>query len=459
MASNGSRSEALSNVDSAWLRMEDPTNLMTITALLAFDEKLDFSRLKREIEDRLLPYDRFRQKVVQPRLPLAKPRWQDDEHFALSAHLRRLALPHPADQGTLQEVVSELMSTPLDYSKPLWQLHFVENYGTGCAIIGRIHHCIADGLALVRVLFSLVDEGPDGRAAAAPSGEPHRRGSNASAGGKGWVPDGGLDAVLNPSRILELASKGASAATELGKLLTMSSDPRTVFKGKLGVIKRAVWSAPIPLAEVKACGRAMGATINDLLLTAVSGALRRYMLDRGDVPAGLSVRAVVPVNLRPPDDPIELGNRFGLVFLALPVGTEGEGERLRALKREMDRIKASPQAIVAFGVLNALGMASVEIENLGVSLFARKATAVMTNVPGPQKRLYLAGVPIREFMFWVPQSGRLGLGVSILSYDGSVRLGIAVDTGLVPNPGMIVSHFHAELEALTRRARAMSQEG
>jgi WS/DGAT/MGAT family acyltransferase len=462
MVSNGGRSEALSNVDSAWLRMEDPTNLMTITALMSFDEKIEFSRLKRDIEDRLLPFDRFRQKVVQPRLPFAKARWQEDEHFALAAHLRRLALPHPADQGTLQEVVSELMSTPLDYSKPLWQLHYVENYGAGCAIIGRIHHCIGDGLGLMRVLFSLVDESPnaDGGPAASRPAEPPRSGAPGGGAGRsrGWVPDGGLDAMLSPSRILELASKGASAATELGKLLTLSADPKTVFKGKLGVVKRAVWSDPIPLAKVKACSRAMGATINDLLLTAVSGALRRYMLDRGDVPAGLSFRAVVPVNLRLPDEPMELGNRFGLVFLSLPVGTEGGVERLRALKQEMDRIKGSPQAIVAFGVLNALGMASAEIESVGVSIFARKATAVMTNVPGPQKQLYLAGKAIKEIMFWVPQSGRLGLGVSIFSYAGNVRLGIAVDSGLVPNPGMIVTHFHDELDSLTRYAGDTKRE-
>jgi WS/DGAT/MGAT family acyltransferase len=452
MAVPGGKSEALSNVDSAWLRMEDPTNLMTITGLMAFDEKLEFARLKRDIEDRLLPIDRFRQRVVQSRLPLAKPRWQEDEHFALSAHLRRLALPHPADQGTLQEVVSELMSTPLDYTKPLWQFHYVENYGTGCAIIGRIHHCIADGLALMRVLFALVDERPDadGGPVASPSGGALRTAAPGDTAGtsRTWVPDGGLDAVLNPSKILALATKGASAAGELGKLLTLPADPPTVFKGKLGAVKRAVWSDAIPLADVKACSKAMGATINDLLLSAVTGALRRYMLDRGGVADGLTIRAVVPVNLRPPGESMELGNRFGLVFLSLPVGTAGEVERLRALKLEMDRIKGSPQAIVAFGVLNALGMASAEIESVGVGIFARKATAVMTNVPGPQKQLYLAGQAIKEIMFWVPQSGRLGLGVSIFSYAGRVRLGIAVDAGLVPNPGMIITHFHDELADL-----------
>jgi diacylglycerol O-acyltransferase len=453
MADESSRSEALSNVDSAWLRMEDPTNLMTITALLTFEQKVDFARLKTVIEDKLLPHDRFRQRVVESRFPFVKPRWEEDEHFALKAHLRRMALPYPGDQGTLQETVSELMSTPLDYSKPLWQFHLIENYGGGSALVARVHHCIGDGIALVKLMFTLVSEEPDNgsakpdeSSAAIPALQKRRRHG-------ATLMDAGIDAVVNPNRVLELARPGARAAGELGKLLLLSSDPQTVFKGKLGVTKRAAWSEAIPLAEVKACSKRLQATINDVLLTAVTGALRTYMLGRSEVPNGLAIRAVVPVNLRTEAEHDKLGNRFGLVFLALPVGTERPLDRLRALKEEMDVLKDSPQAVVAFGVLNALGMASPEIEGIGVSIFARKATAVMTNVPGPQRQLYMAGAAIRDILFWVPQSGRLGLGVSILSYNGQVRLGVAADTGLVPDPAMIVTHFHDEFEELDRISR------
>ncbi len=440
-----SLSEPLSNVDSAWLRMEDPTNLMTITALMTFDEPLDYAALKEDIEDRLLIHDRFRQRVKYSWLPLVgKPYWVEDEHFALQAHLRRSALPHPGDQGTLQQLVSELMSTPLDYSKPLWQFHLVEGYGTGCALIARVHHCIGDGIALVRLLFSLVDEAPD----TAPGRRDPNGAARASQRAGGLSLAQGLEALLSPARALELALTGASAASELGKLVIMSADPHTIFKGPLGVTKRAAWSRPIPLPEVKQLSRTLGVTLNDLLLTAVTGALRRYMLGHGDSPDGLSIRAVVPVNLRPPDEAFQLGNRFGLVFLELPVGLADPLARLAALKRNMDELKASPQALVAFTVLNALGMASPEVEKLGVKLFAQKATAVMTNVPGPQKTLYLARKPIKEIMFWVPQSGRLGLGVSILSYAGQVRLGIATDAGLVSDPGRIVSHFQDEFAVL-----------
>jgi WS/DGAT/MGAT family acyltransferase len=264
------------------------------------------------------------------------------------------------------------------------------------------------------------------------------------------VIDEGMETLVNPARALAVARNGASAAAEFTKLLTLSADPRTLFKGSLGVTKRAAWSDAIPLSGVKDCAKRWGATVNDLLLAAVSGGLRAYMLGRGEKPDGLRFRAVVPVNLRTEDELDSLGNRFGLVFLALPVGVADRDGRLRELKSEMDLIKGSPQAMVAFGVLNALGMASPEIEGVGVSIFARKATAVMTNVPGPQRQLFLAGSPIRDILFWVPQSGRLGLGVSILSYNGQVRLGVAADAGLVPDPGTIITHFQEEVRGFER---------
>ncbi len=454
-----SRRELLSNVDSAWLRMETPTNLMTITVLLTFARKVSFHRLKADVEDRLLPFARFRQRVVAPLLPFARPYWEEDPHFSLRSHLHRLALPRPADHEALQEVIGEMMSTPLDFSKPLWQMHLVEDYRGGSALVTRVHHCIADGIALVRLMLSLVEDAPDRRGRERPWRAPGQLppGLALPAGAKlrqrtsllheGW------EVLLHPGHAVDLAVSGASAATELGKLLTMTSDPATALKGPLGVVKRAVWSDPVPLEGLRAAGRRLRATINDVLLTAVTGALRAYLLERGGVAPGLTIRAVVPVNLRADDERDQLGNRFGLVFLPLPVGRSRRGDRLAALKRAMDGIKSSPQAMVAFGVLNALGLASPSIESLGVSIFARKATAVMTNVPGPQQRLYLAGAPIDSIMFWVPQSGRLGLGVSIMSYDGQVRLGLAADAGLVPDPGAILAHFHRELEALARPPR------
>jgi len=473
----------LSNVDTAWLRMEDPTNLMMITGVMVFDAPMDFEQLKATIEHRLLRFDRFRQRVVQPRLPLGSLYWEDDPDFDLNNHLQRATLPPPGDQAALQELVSLLMSTQLDFSKPLWQFHLVENYGDGstgpvlsetegltagsCALIGRLHHCIADGIALIHVLLSLTDTDPDAPWPVAQPEARRRRGRNplaalfrparsafkTTARVTETLWHEGLETLANPSHALDLARLGTDGAAAFGKLVLRWPDPKTLFKGKLGVAKRAAWSGPISLKDVKTIGRGVGGTVNDVLLTAVTGALRRYMQGRGEPVEGLDFRAVVPVNLRPPGVEPDLGNKFSLVFLSLPVGIADPLDRLRELKRRMDGLKGSLEAPVAFGILNAIGMAPSEIQDIVVNIFGTKATGVMTNVPGPREQLYLAGAPLSMLMAWVPQSGRLGLGVSIISYAGQVRLGVATDEGLVPDPETIVAAMHTEFDELLDLAR------
>jgi WS/DGAT/MGAT family acyltransferase len=199
---------------------------------------------------------------------------------------------------------------------------------------------------------------------------------------------------------------------------------------------------------VKAVGRVSGGTVNDVLLTAVSGALGRYLHTRGEPAGGLDFRAVVPVNLRPIDEKPKLGNAFGLVFLSLPVGIADPLDRLFELKTRMDAIKGTPEAIVAFGVLGMMGVSVSQVQDIVLNIFGSKATAVMTNVPGPRQMRYFAGKPIDGIMFWVPQSGKLGLGVSIMSYNNKVLLGIATDAGLVPDPETIIAAFHDEFEAM-----------
>jgi len=184
----------------------------------------------------------------------------------------------------------------------------------------------------------------------------------------------------------------------------------------------------------------------------MSGALRRYLLGRGENVEGLNFRAVVPVNLRRPGTEEELGNKFGLVFLSLPIGIADPTERLRELTRRMDGLKDSLQAPVAFGILTAIGMSPQPVEDLVVTLFGMKGTAVATNVMGPRIPLYLAGAPLESLMFWVPQSGHLGLGVSILSYAGQVWMGVISDRGLVPDPETIIAEFYAEFNGLLSMA-------
>jgi len=451
----------MSNVDAAWLHMEDPTNLMLIAGVMSFYEKLDFGALKELIEDRLLPFERFRQKVVLSPIPGMGPRWVTDRNFNLHSHLQRVALPDPGGQTELQEMVSTLMSTPLDMTKPLWQFQYIENYRGGSAVVARIHHCIADGIALVRVLLGMTDDSPTG----APHARRTRRRRRPLGGGY-WLPevvneavysvgritgrmiDTTVDTLSNPAKATHLMAEGGKGAQVLARLATMPADPESLFKGTLCTRKLCAWSKIMALDEVKAFSKASGATINDVLLSGVTGALRRYMIGRKVDPDGLNIRAVVPVNLRPESDIVKLGNRFGLVFLELPIGIADRGQRLLELKRRMDAIKASSEPMVIYGLLNAVGMTGPKVESLALKLFGSKATAVMTNVPGPREEIYLAGKAMRSMMFWVPQSAKLGLGVSILSYAGQVRLGVATDAGLVPNPEAIIEAFQEEMSVM-----------
>ncbi len=449
----------LSAVDSAWLRMEDPTNLMTITGVMTFRGVVEFQRIKRLIEDKLLDHPRFRRKVVEARF--GGPRWQDDDYFALSHHLHRTALPSEGGKEQLEELVSSLMSTPLDYARPLWQFHFIDNFQGGSALVLRVHHCIGDGMSLMQVTLDLADAQNEASAAVGHAGRPPG-GDSPGRGQPGsskrslteTLLHEGAQVLADPGRILDLWKTGGEAARVLGRLVALPADTPTPLRGRLGTQKRCVWSRPISLQGVKDIGKVLGATVNDVLMSAVAGALRRYLVGRGHTPSA-DMRVVVPVNLRPLDD-LSLGNKFGLVFLALPVGVEDPRERLRQTKERMDAIKESPEAFVAFGVLQALGMTTAEIEEMVLNLFGQKATGVATNVPGPRSPLQLAGSEVDGLMFWVPQSGRLGLGISVLSYSGQVRIGIATDTGLAPDPHSIVEGYHLALEELMATAEAAS---
>jgi WS/DGAT/MGAT family acyltransferase len=445
-------------VDAAWLRMEDPTNLMMVTGVLLFDGRLDVDRVRSVVAERLLAFPRFRQRVEQPLWGLWPPLWVTDDRFDLDAHVHHVALPAPGGKEELEAFVSDLLSTPLDFSKPLWQLHVVE-HADGGALVSRVHHCIADGLALVQVLLSLTDTTARPRRRSAPAAPAAPDGEAAAAAGPllragGWLAQAGFGLVRDPEQAVRVAGLGAGAASTLARLALLPGDPGTSLRGQLGVMKRAAWSEPIPLAEVKAAGAAAGGTINDVLVAAAAGALRDYLAARGDDVRDREIRVAVPVNLRPADQAHRLGNRFGLVFLALPIGVADPLERVAEVKRRMDELKSSLQPVVALGTLGAIGYLPSAMQPLPVSFFGSKASAVLTNVPGPRQPLYLAGRPLRRAMFWVPQSGRLGLGISILSYAGEVMVGVASDVGLVPDPQAIVDAFQAEIHALLARPPA-----
>jgi diacylglycerol O-acyltransferase / wax synthase len=451
----------MSNADAAWLHMDQPTNLMVITSALWFDEPVDWDRTRELLRTRLVDrFPRFRQRVVEGRTPLSGPHWEEDTRFDLDLHLHRLALPGSGDRAALQALVADLMATPLDPSKPLWHWNLVDGYGAGSAIVARMHHCIADGIALSRVLLSLTDEAPDPGIAAAPEGRdggrvdgliaPVEGALGAARSAAGALAHEAMAIVRHPSELVDLAADVRDDAETLAKMLLAPADPPTPLRGELGVAQRVAWSAPISLDAVKEMGHATGTTVNDVVLTAVAGALRHYLRSRNGLVDELT--AFIPFNLRPLDQPLpaELGNRFGLVFLRLPVGIGARRKRLAEIHRRMEEIKHSPEGAVSYGLLEAIGRAPVQVERRVVEQFTAKATAVMTNVPGPRQPVYFAGTPVRGVLVWAPRSGSVPLSIAIFSYAGEITVGLMVDAGLVPDPERIITAFQREVDALLR---------
>ena len=453
--------EKMSAVDTAWLRMDRPHNLMMISGVLMFRDKLSLARLRKVVTERFLVFRRFGQRPVET---AAGAFWETDPDFDLDQQIVRLELPGRAGRRELQAFISQLACTPLDPSRPMWQFHLIDNYTGGSALVMRMHHSYADGIALVRVMLSMTDATAHGPPAMPFEPQPRRRRDPEDALSHLLAPLSGvmsaarsIGATLiekgaeiwdDPAKAVALAGQGTAITAELAKLALMPQDSPTRFKGKPSIGKRVAWADPLPLTEVKAIGKALGASVNDVLLSCVAGALRGYLADKGEDVAGVMVRALVPINLRPMEKAYKLGNQFGVVFLELPIGIENPVERLYAVRANMAALKGSFQPLLTLGLLAAAGAGPKMLQDQLVTVLARNATAVMTNVPGPQQPLYLAGSRIERFLFWVPQSGDIGMGVSILSYNDEVQFGLITDRRLCPDPERVIARFAPEFEKL-----------
>lgn len=456
----------LPRADAAWLHMDSAANPMVVNAVIWFDEPLNGARARERLQTRLVDeFPRFRQRVSEP---LGRPpRFEDDPGFDVEQHLHRLALPAPGDRAALEELVSDLITPPLDPTRPLWHVYAIEGFGEGCALLFRIHHCIADGIALACVMLSLTDEEPD--VAITPAGRAPRHGyggrlrslvrpaTGALAVGRrvaGTATHESIETLVHPRHAASLAATAGRDTATLAKLLMARADTPSALRGPLHGSRRVAWSTPFPLDRVKRAGGRSGATINDVLVAALTGALHSYLAGRESAVDELHV--MVPFNLRPLDKPLprNLGNDFGLVLLALPVGLEDAGERLREVKMRMDAIKHSHEGAIAFGILSAIGMTPPAVEDRLVSFFSGKASAVVTNVPGPRSQVYFAGSPVQGVLVWAPCSGSIGMTVTIFSYRGELTVGFMADTALVPDPRPLVGAFDAELKELCRGTRA-----
>ncbi|MBE03465.1 wax ester/triacylglycerol synthase family O-acyltransferase [uncultured Marinobacter sp.] len=454
----------MSAVDRAWLRMDTPENPMMICAVLMLAQPIPMPRLRRLLETRFLCFRRFRQRIVEKG---DRVYWQDDPHFNLDNHLHRIALPGPAGKAELQELAGDLNSTALDFRRPLWQIHYIDRYNGGCALLIRIHHCIADGISLVRVLLSLTDKSPEPRLHRVAGHSPAPQTARPMLQRLLHRTVDSLQTAIEQARLLyqsvradpgyplKLATTAGDIALDLAKLGLAPFEPSTGLKSSLSGRKQVAWADPLDLAEVKACARALGGTVNDVLLSATTGALHRHFRNTGEALPTCGIRVAVPFNLRPLDQPIEtLGNQFGLILVRLPVDVADPIQCFHQVQENMNRLKRSYQAQVTYSLLDLFGRGPDILERRALALLSNKASAVLTNVPGPRQAVYLAGSKLVQPMFWVPQSGSIGIGMSILSYAGTVQFGITMDKAIQADPNTVMKHFRDAFQALSHAALA-----
>jgi hypothetical protein len=387
--------------------------------LLVFDGRIERSSLLATLGRSTEHHERFRARVHDRGVLGAT--WELDPDFDMSRHVT--SAPPPRDARAMRELISDLASEPFDPAHPLWQVVVTDWPGGGTVVISKIHHCLADGVALVRVLLGMTDEGTS---MAPPE--------------VGWKPE-------SPAQLEERLRHLAREADTLAKTLLLPSDPPSVFRGELGARKVVAWSSAIDLERVRAIGATVSGTINDALTAAIAGGLGRYARERGR-PLERDVRAMVPVFLAGAHERRSLGNAFGLVYAALP-RIEEPRARLREAKARMDRIKSTPETSNAVAMLGLLGSLSPAVERIGIRLFTAKASLVLTNVPGPPLPIHVMGVPLRSLMVWAPFAGDLALSVTAVSHRGELRLGVLSDAEVIDHPEQLVEAIERDLSELS----------
>ena len=423
-------------------------NPMVVMGLLILSGRLRLPALRQLVSQRFLAFERFR---CVPVVNTLGGRWVRDEQFNIDDHVLRVVLAAPAGKVELEALAGELASTPLNAGRPLWTFHLIEGYQGGSALIVRIHHCYADGIALMHVLATLADDAPAGTGGTAEA---------RTDAGPGLITlslrefadlfEKGVHYSLHPTEAATATRAALGIAGEIARLgVLLADDPITRLKHPLTGVKRVAWGEPLALEEVRTVGRVLGCTINDVLIATLAGALGRYLDAAGERTAGVTIRAAVPVNLRSGDGvPPDLGNRFGLAFVDLPIGIRHPLQRLYAVHGTMQALKGSPQALVTYGLLSLIGSLPEAVEDPAIAWFSAKASLVASNVRGPGRPMHLGGAPISQLLFWVPQTGSIGAGVSMFSYNDEVQYGVIADRRLIPEPGELVSIIQTEFDRL-----------
>lgn len=507
----------LGTQDQLWLEMDRPNNLMVVDAVMWTDEPLDWERMRTVMDERFAGrYPVFRSRAVHD--PDGSWWWEEDPSYDLDNHVRRVELDDPDDPRALQRLIAKHRTTMLDRSKPLWYSLWIDRYLNGSAVVTRSHHAIADGVRMVELAMTLFDGpdgkpavGPavtthaarsrSTQTAVVPTGAGETggvaqvarglgRGAASLAGrvpsaarqaaklarssllnpvgaGHGMLAEGAhaaetalasvqrqMQAVLPGGGMVNVFASAPSDLDTARKLVLGTRNDATLWTGHPTTKKGVAWADPLPLADVRSVAKANGATINDVLVSCLAGSLQRYLHAHDAYCA--STTFMVPVNLKPLNTtlPDELGNAFALIYLEMPTDEPDPMVVLDVVKRRMRRMKLGHEPAVTFKIQEEIAGLSRGMYVASIDYFANRASGVLTNVPGPQTPVYLAGSRVAGIVGWAPVSGDQPMSLTIYSYDGRVIVGIAADTALVPDFETIVDGFADVFTDLASRADA-----
>lgn len=408
---------------------------MVINSVFTLD-RIGIEELRRAWMERLLGepgnyrYPRFAQRIVEIG---GRPHWRDDPEFDIARHIFTIPEPDSGeavldDKEKLEDYVGRLASKPLPSDRPLWQLQLIPSFGEdGSAVVFRIHHVMGDGIGLVGVLFSLMDSGPKG----------------------GQLMPAVVDRGGKPPNKWLLGASAAMAGPVMLAQKAMWRRDRSGLHGpSLGGQKRVAWTPGLSVARLKAIKNHYGTTLNDVLVSCVAGAFRRYSEGRDGEAMG-QLQVSMPINVRSASEPPTMDNKFAAVLLSLPVEVADPFARLNETKRRMDRLKRSVEPFATYGVVKVtLASLPFGVSRRLLDYYANKCSCVLSNVPGPQESPWVAGRKLRSMIFWVPQRSGIGIGISLLSFAGELRMGVLADTVLIPDPRQLVAAFEHELAIL-----------
>jgi diacylglycerol O-acyltransferase / wax synthase len=462
-------------LDAWFLHLEDEADHMHIGSVGVFEgPPPSWDELRDLLAAKLDALPRYRQRVQRIPFRVARPVWVDDPHFRLEYHVRHTALPSPGGLQELRNLVGRVMSQQLDRRRPLWETWFIEGIEGGrWAMLSKVHHCMVDGIAGTDLLAVVLEDDPEATPPVASTWQPDRQPGNLrllrdAATDLASQP---LDTVRTltgkarrPKELVLRTAAGLKGSTGLAEIL--SPMPSSSLNGPIGPHRRWV-PAWADLDEVKEVRRALGGTVNDVVLTAISSGYRDLLAHRGELREDTEVRTMVPVSLRTAEQRGEYHNRVAAVFVSLPVTLDDPLARHQAVLDAMAEVKGSGEQVATAALIGATGVAPAML--VGVALRSvtwlvqhrgqRFVSTVTTNVPGPQTPWYLRGRRLLEVYPYVPIGAGLRTGVAIFSYDGQLTFGVTADFDTVPDAEVLADGIARGVRELVALARGEDPDG